>query len=286
MYQYRFNEFAGFSPVEKRLFQWLREYEVVTIAAWRDKIENQHPECQLYYPEKWAETGQILTRSQRDHASEVLIWMLERNLQYGVIQVQGGFPGQTYLDYGFGDVGDICEFSYVVFNLPHENGKIDSNFKENMKKIAAYFNQDSIGYLAPEDKYFYLLYTNDKYEFGTEKFMGKLGKKDHIGLKINKYFSKIKLHPFEESDLPLLTVGNFYTHFVWNTGYFFLRKAGVSYNMSRDVRAWKTLLSLGISDCRFWNRRERYKSEVIQDVEVNLTDDQAVFQIIQPFHRR
>ena len=76
-----------------------------------------------------------------------------------------------------------------MFNLPQENGKIDPNFKENMKKFAAYFNQDSIGY-------------------------------------------------------------------------FFPQKAGVSYNMSRDVRAWKTLLSLGVSDCRFWNSRERYGSEI------------------------
>ena len=258
MHPYKFNEFSGFLPVEKRIFQYLREYEVVTIAAWRDKVENQHPESQIYYPKEWAETGQILTRGQRDHANEALIWMLESNLQYGVIQVQGGFPGQIHLERGFGEIGNICEFSYIVFNLPHKNGKIDPNFKENMKKIAAYFNQDAIGYLAPQDKYFYLLHTNNKYEFGTEKFMGKLGKRDHIGLKINNYFTKIQLHPFEASDFPFLTVHNFYTFFKWNTGYFFPRKQGVSYNMSRAVRTWKTLLSLGIDDCRFWNCAERY----------------------------
>ena len=256
MIEYRHNEFSDFPANEKRIFQWMQEYEVVTISAWRDRIVDQHPECQLYPAYKKLENSeQILSRNARDFANQKLVWMLKNNLQYGVIQVQGGFPGQTYFDTdkGVGDVADICEFSYVVVNLPHENGKIDTHFKENMKKIAAYFNQDSIGYLAPRNKFYYLLYTNDKFEFDSEKFIGKLGKRNHIGLRLNNYFAKIPIHSFEEPEMPQLTVGNFYKYFKWNIGYL-LKISSMGYGMSRSKSAYDTLLSLGISDCKLYNR--------------------------------
>jgi hypothetical protein len=249
MIEYRHNEFSDFPANEKRIFQWMQEYEIVTISAWRNMIMDQHPECPLYY-EKLQNSEQIYTRNQRDFANQTLIWMLN-NLQYGVIQVQGGFPGQTYFDTcrGVGSVADICEFSYIVVNLPQENGKIDKHFKENMKKIAAYFNQDSIGYLAPRDKFYYLLYTNDKFEFGTEKFLGKLGKRNHIGLKLNNYFTKIQIHSFEEPEMPQLMVGKFYKYFKCNIAYL-LKISSMGYGMSRTKSTYETLLSLGISDCR------------------------------------
>ena len=147
MYEYRVNEVRNFNNVIRdtkqrinesninRMLQWLKDCDCAFISAFRSELKDIRDKKSTYLgPDKNWEEGKRFTHEENRQKTTLMVAELLQ-LGYGVTKIKGVCPE------GMTDVSS--EESYLVVNRDD-----DSNFLDNLLRIAEYYNQDSIYYKA------------------------------------------------------------------------------------------------------------------------------------------
>lgn len=134
-----------------RILETFKKYDIAIIAAWRNKIVDQDPNCHLIPKYQLLEAeGAVLKREDKEIASYNLMKLVAKQ-KYGITIIHGGYQyfnnNEQYVK-GF-------EMNFAVANLTN-----DPLFKENLIKIAAFFNQETIGYIEKGSEDLHWIATN------------------------------------------------------------------------------------------------------------------------------
>lgn len=152
-----------------RIENFIKNYEVGIISAWRGQLANETPNTFTPYNiSKKNDIGSVKVNGEQFTTNEKKFYNRELKaallrLNYGVTNVRGSYVEE--------DFGESQEESFFVVNL-HS----DPSFKENLIKLGEYYNQDSIFYSPQGELQGYLIGTNnsDFPGYGNEVLAGSL----------------------------------------------------------------------------------------------------------------
>lgn len=147
MYEHRIDEVRNFNNVIRdtkqrinesninRMLQWLKDCDCAFISAFRSELKDIRDKKSTYLgPDKDWEEGKRFTHEENRQKNKMMVTELLQ-LGYGVTKIKGVYPE--------GMTDESSEESYLVVNRDD-----DSNFLDNLLRIAEYYNQDSIYYKA------------------------------------------------------------------------------------------------------------------------------------------
>lgn len=145
MYEHRIDEVRNFNNVIRdtkqrinesninRMLQWLKDCDCAFISAFRSELKDIRDKKSTYLgPDKDWEEGKRFTHEENRQKNKMMVTELLQ-LGYGVTKIKGVYPE--------GMTDESSEESYLVVNRDD-----DSNFLDNLLRIAEYYNQDSIYY--------------------------------------------------------------------------------------------------------------------------------------------
>lgn len=131
-----------------RMLQWLNDCDCAFITAFRKTFKDIRNRDKTYFGTNgdWKE-GKSFTHEENRQKNKIMVAELLQ-LGYGVTKMKGVYPES--------DEVDDSEESYLVVNRNN-----DKDFLENLKRLAEYYNHDSICYKAKGEKQCHLIGTND-----------------------------------------------------------------------------------------------------------------------------
>lgn len=145
MYEHRIDEVRNFNNVVRatkqcinesninRMLQWLKDCDCAFISAFRSELKDIRDKNATYlgHNKDW-KVGKRFTHEENRQKNKMMVTELLQ-LGYGVTKIKGVYPE--------GMTDESSEESYLVVNRDD-----DSNFLDNLLRIAEYYNQDSIYY--------------------------------------------------------------------------------------------------------------------------------------------
>jgi len=127
-----------------RIEQWINTTEIAIMSAWRDKLVNVTPNTyidrEVGNPDDEEDrTGYFSKKEKKERNSELKSTLIYSDLGYGVTEVLGSYIEGYSPKENKGK--EIKEESFFIVNKDNK-----PNFKENIFKLAEYYNQDSFIY--------------------------------------------------------------------------------------------------------------------------------------------
>lgn len=131
-----------------RMQEWLRNCDCAFITAFRGSLKDIRDKNSTYFgPNNDWQEGKEFTHEENRQKNKLMVAQLI-SLGYGVTKVKGVYPEGT--------TNESSEESYLVVNRNN-----DTDFLNNLLRIAEYYNQDSIYYKEKGATEGYLIGTNN-----------------------------------------------------------------------------------------------------------------------------